>query len=53
MIPEDSLTISVFQDGNAFCAVFTDTFENIQESDCGFGWSRSAAILQLLESNNL
>jgi hypothetical protein len=48
MIPEYSLTISVFQDGNAFCAVFTDTFENIQESDCGFGDSRIAAITALL-----
>lgn len=53
MIPEDALNISVFQDGSDFCAVYTDTFENILESDCGFGWSRSAAILQLLESNNL
>ncbi|MEN6367649.1 MAG: hypothetical protein ABFC88_12615 [Thermoguttaceae bacterium] len=50
-IPEDATTISVFRDGTAFCAVYTESFEDIQESPCGFGDTRIEAIQNLLDSD--
>jgi hypothetical protein len=49
MIPDDALSISVFRDGSAFCAVDTFGFLNIQESDCGFGDTELEAVAALLE----
>jgi hypothetical protein len=48
MIPDDAITISVFKDGDKFCAVETESFENLQESYFGFGDSELEAIQQLL-----
>jgi hypothetical protein len=49
VIPEDATTVSVFRDGDQWCAVFTESFENIQESPCGFGYTKLEAIAALLE----
>jgi hypothetical protein len=51
MIPKDAMNISVFKDGDAFCAVYTDTFEDLMVSTCGFGYTDLDAIIQLLAPN--
>lgn len=53
MIPDDAVTISVFPDGDKFCAVFTDSFYNLEESDSGFGDTRLEAIKDLLLNSEL
>lgn len=49
MGPNDGLNISVFLDGDKYCAVFTDTFENLQESLAGFGDTELEAIEALFD----
>jgi hypothetical protein len=39
--------IRVFKDGNAWCAVYESTFENIQESPCGFAATPREAVFAL------
>ena len=47
-LPEKSISISVFREGDQFCAVYTGSFENIQESLCGFDRTVIGAIKKLL-----
>ena len=44
----NTTTISVFPDGDQFTAVYTDTFENLQESPAGFGSTQLDAVAALL-----
>jgi hypothetical protein len=48
MIPANAIQISVFKDGGMFCAVYTDTFEDLQISDAGFGTTQLEAVKNLL-----
>jgi hypothetical protein len=50
VIPKDAINISVFKDGNAFCAVYTDTFQDLQISEAGFAPTVLDAIIQLFSS---
>jgi len=45
-----AITVSVFRDGDQFCAVFTETFTNIQESECAFGDTAIEAVTRLLDA---
>ena len=49
MIPADATTISVFLDGDQYCAVLTESFENLQESPAGFGCTPIEAVADLLK----
>lgn len=42
------VVIRVFLDGNAFCAVDDESFENIQESPAGFGATEDEAVSEFL-----
>lgn len=53
MIPAQATNISVFIDGNEYCAVFTDHFTNIAESSAGFGNTQLEAIDDLYENAGL
>jgi|WetSurMetagenome_2_1015567.scaffolds.fasta_scaffold02116_10 hypothetical protein len=53
MIPENALTISIFKDGDQYCAVFTDTFEDLQTSDAGFGYTILEAISDLQDRSSM
>ena len=47
-MPDDAVHISVFADGDQYCAVFTETFRNLQESEAGFGLTQLDAIASLI-----
>lgn len=53
MAPAGASNIAVFLDGNHFCAVWSDTFENLQVSFAGWGTTVREAILNLLTESNL
>jgi hypothetical protein len=48
MIPNNALNISVFTDGDALCAVYTDKFIDLVQSKAGFGYTVIDAISDLL-----
>jgi hypothetical protein len=48
MIPRDAPNISVFTDGDAICAVYTDKFIDLVQSKAGFGDTVIAAISDLM-----
>ena len=50
-IPEDATNISIFRDGTAWCAVYTESFVNLQESPAGFGGTPLEAIQNLFEAD--
>ncbi len=47
---EKAMGIEVEMDGDKYFARFSNTFQNLQESPCGFGDNRELAITALLLS---
>lgn len=45
----DNIYVRAFKDGDKWCAIYPDTFENLGESDAGFGDTPQEAINNLFE----
>lgn len=53
ILPPDTLRIAIFRDGDAWCAAFSESFEDLQTPPAGFGENVPEAVNNLLiESSN-
>lgn len=44
VLPNNTVRVSLFMDGDMWCAILTESFTNLQESPAGFGITPSAAL---------
>jgi hypothetical protein len=47
VLPDNTVRVSLFMDGDMWCAVLTESFTNLQESPAGFGKTPSLALESL------